>query len=336
MTVIHFLKSHWLLVLALLLLMLMSGPVLYFNRFLNSLDSRAFNGAHCDGVQPVQIGVCLDNLVESRWFAEKQLWEELAAAEKIRLEVRVAHYSLDRQIRQIREFIHRKARVIMVVPVVQSGLGEVLKEAAQKGVKIILYDELADGPGDFYCGIDYEAAGYAQASSLFERAGSGTYLQICGPVSSFKGESLAKGQLKGLKSRSSDAARLVRVALTDWSPDQAVTKSRSYMMYQELTGILAPNDVIAEAIRRFYHEQNRSLPFLAGLGGEAGLLRRLQAGEPIVTCQFDYQTLARTAFAVARQFCEGKQPDLGLTIRNQGWKLSAYLLQGRMLLPSLP
>lgn len=331
-----FLKVHWLLVLALLLLALMSAPMLYFGSLLNTLERQSRASGYFHSPRPAQIGVCLDNLAESRWFHEKNFWEKEAGTRKLSLEIRIAHHSLKRQIRQIKGFIHQQVRVLIVVPVSRSGLGDVLKEAAQKGIKIILYDELTDGPADFYCGIDYEAMGKRQGASLFDRAGPGNYLQIRGPVTSYKAEWLANGQMAGLKSRSSHATRFLAVTLPDWSPDQAVVKARTYMLHQDLTAILTPNDLIAEAIRQFYHEQKRPLPFLAGLGAEVALRRRLQAREPILTWQFDYLSLAQTALTVAQQFCDGEEPEASAVLVHQNRKMPAYWLRGSLVTPPSP
>jgi ABC-type xylose transport system substrate-binding protein len=325
----RFLKEHWLLVLAIFLLFFMSVPLCYFSVFSARLDPRSAEfGLFAEPEGAPRIGICLNDLAELRWTVERAVWSGAARERRIPIQIRIAHHSLERQIRQIRYYMAQRVRVLILVPVSRDGLRAVLQEASGRGMKILLYDELTLGPADFYYGIDYHALGREQAAAAVAAAGPGNYLLFRGPADSEKADWLAGGQLEALRQAERQPVRLQStVELPRWSAEQAAIKARSLLIHQKIRAILTPSDLIAEEIGRTLAGQQPPYSFLAGLGAEPALRERIKAGGPALTLQVDYAQLARAAFDGARQLLNGGVPAKNATVGLGSVRLPAWLLR---------
>jgi ABC-type xylose transport system substrate-binding protein len=326
--VIKFIKEQWILMFFLLLLLIISLPLIYFGSFFSVLSraSVEIDGFTIDSAP--KVGICLNNLLESRWTGEKDAWLKAAKERHIPIQIRIANNSLQRQVRQVRKLIRQKVKVLILVPVSQSGLVELLKEAEQKGIRVILYDELTDGPADFFCSIDYREMGRVQASALTTAAGPGNYLLFRGPVDSYKAGLIAAGQLEAVKKMRQNQTRLLSLETIDgWSAKKAALKTRTFVMHQKVDAVLTPNDLTGEEIIRFFPGQKMKMPFIAGAGAETAFCQRIGNGEKLITLKIDYPMLARTAFAVAVELIRGKYPETVTTVEYRSRKIPARLLR---------
>ncbi len=332
----RFFKEHWILLLALLLLLFMAIPLLHFGNFLRSWDRHPAGFDVWNPGGSPRLGFCLNDLAERRWAEEQVVWRQEAAQRRIPFRIRIAHRSLERQIRQLRRFIAEKAAVVILVPVSRSGLADVLQEAVRAGTKIILYDELTAGPVEGYCGPDYRQLGRSQAAALVAAAGPGNYLLFRGPADSAKAERLTQGQLEAIRQAAPQRARLLAtVVLPGGAADQAAPKTRTFLTHQPVKGILTPDDLTVAEISRFLQQQQPPLPFLGGVGGEAEIEQRIKTGAKLITVRLDYARLARTAFENARRLLDGSSFHGNATIQNGSAKIPAWLLRDYAILPSI-
>ncbi len=324
----RFIRNHWILIAFLFLLVLLSMPLFHFGLFYWDLSRDPAEIGYFKRNPVPEVGICLNDLAESRWEEERTIWLREAETRRLPVQIRVAHHSVERQIRQIRRFIGQNVKVLVLVPVSRTGLADVLKEAAQNGIKVILYDEMTDGPADFYCGIDYLEAGRVQADALADLAGPGNYLLLRGPSDSYKAELIAQGQQQALRAASKSRFRLLpAITLPQWSAEEAVLKTRVFTLHQKVKAILAPNDLVAQEIGRYFQSQKVDAPFLAGIGTEASFDQRISSEPDLMTVAADYRLLARTAMDIAGQYVKGK-PVAGNGIIHYGsQKTSAWLLQ---------
>lgn len=326
-----FLKEHWILLLSVILSALMVLPLLYFGTLFRMLD----NGLEVQprlrsGAVPV-IGICLNNLNESRVMMEKEVFISEAKANKVPIEIKAAHHSLARQIKQIRGFIREDVKALIIAPVTKNGLAGVLQEAAEKGIKIVLYDELTDGPADLYCGIDYRRIGRIQADYLFRKAGRGRYLILKGPGHSYKADQIARGQTETLRTLSKRGVSLLTQQLPDWSPEEAALKARTQVMSEKVKAILAPNDLIVEEIIKLNQKEGVVLPYLGGVGGERTVLRRIITDKRLVTVTSDYNSLARAGFHNALKLMAGERLIVSKSILNNSRKIPAVLVPVKLI-----
>ncbi len=322
---LKFIKTNWVLVTALLLLIILSIPLLYFGNLLKMMSSQNNASFGSTQTQQLDIGVCFNSLVEARWNKEWAVMEDAAGSQRLSIGLKVAHHSLLRQISQINDLLARGIKVLILNPVSQKGLEDVLEEARSKGVKIIFYDEMTAGPGDLFLGVDYRDMGRIQAKTLLERAGPGNYLVFKGPGNSYHSEMLYSGQQEILKKKNGVGADILSVnALNHWSADEAVTKIRATIAHQKLQGILIPEDLIAESVVNFYREQKSPLPFITGAGAELTACQRILRREQSMTVAWNISELAKTAIVSANRFIQ-KKKSFGSTVAFGNRKLPAYI-----------
>ncbi|HBF38526.1 MAG TPA: hypothetical protein DDW50_14565 [Firmicutes bacterium] len=304
---LRFIKANWVLVAALCLLVLMSMPLIYFGNLLKIIGSQNEGTVAPDDAKDVAVGVCFNSFMEARWMKEWAVMQESAKAQGLTIQLKVAHHSLTRQISQITNLLAHHIQVLILDPVSSSGLEDVLEEARNQGVKIIFYDEITAGPGDFFLGIDYRGMGRLQAKALLEKAGMGNYMIFKGPVHSYHSEMLYDGQQEILKMKNDVFANVVSInALTNWSADEAVTKIRATITHQKLQAILAPEDLIAEEVANFYKEQKSSAPYITGAGAELTACQRVLHQEQLMTVAWNIPGLAKTAILSAKRMIQKK------------------------------
>jgi ABC-type xylose transport system substrate-binding protein len=323
---LKFFKNNWVLVLALFLLLIMSLPLLYFGNLMKILNRQNEDVYSATDSKKPTVGVCLNNLVEARWMKEQAMILEEAKNQGLSIRLKVAHHSLARQVEQITNLIAHHVKVLIINPVSREGLDVVLEEAHRQGIKIIQYDELTTGPVDLFLGVDYREMGRIQATSLLEKAGAGNYLIFRGPKDSYRGEMLYSGQHEIFKLKNNNKLNILAVnTLISWSADEAVNKIRATIFRQKLHGILAPNDLIAEEIIKFFKEQKVALPYITGAGAELNACQRILQDEQLITVYFNYQLMAKTAVISAKEFLMNKNSPVPSTVISGSRKVPANI-----------
>ncbi len=306
---LKFIKTNWVLVSALLLLIIMSVPLIYFGNLLKVMGSQNEVIFTSDKTRQIDIGVCFNTLLEARWMKEWAVMQEVAGGQRLSIGLKVAHHSLSRQINQISDLLAHHIKVLILNPVSNKGLEDVLKEARSEGVKIIFYDEMTAGPCDLFLGIDYREMGRMQAKALLEKAGSGNYLVFKGPGNSYRSEMLYNGQQEILRMKSDVDTNILSInTLHNWSADDAVTKIRATIVHQKIQAILIPEDLIAEAVDNFYKEQKSALPYITGAGAELTACQRIFRQEQLMTVAWNIPWLAKTAIISAQKLIQNKKP----------------------------
>lgn len=320
-----FLKKHWILLLSVFLLVLMVLPILYFGTLFRMLDNRSENQINLRSNPDPILGICFNNLIEGHSMIEKEVFLSEAKIKKVSVQIRVAHYSLTRQIKQIRGLIRENVKVLIIAPVSKNGLADVLQEAAQKKIKIVLFDELTNGPVDLYCGVDYLKIGKIQATYLAKRTDRGRYLILRGSNNSYKADQIAQGQVETLKIMLKNNIRILTQSLPGWSPEEAALKARTQAMLENVNAILTPNDIIAEEIIKLFEKEGQKLPYIGGVGGERKILRRIISDGRLVTVASDYETLAKIGFDTALKLAAGKRVMFSKSVVYNSKKIPAII-----------
>jgi ABC-type xylose transport system substrate-binding protein len=304
---LKFLKNNWVLVLALFLLLIMWLPLIYFGNLLKVMGRQNEEDFSVNNSRNAVIGVCLNNLAETRWMKEWAIMQEEAKKQRLIIRLKVAHHSVTRQAQQIANLIAHHVKVLIINPVSRTGLKDVLEQAHSQGIKIILYDELTAGPGDLFLGVDYRKMGRIQAEALLDKAGSGNYLIFKGPPGSYRGDTLYKAQREIFTIKGNANVNIVAVNhLTNWSADEAVNKTRAVIAHQKLQAILAPTDLIAEALVNFFKEQRMNPPYITGAGSEVTACQRIMRQEQLLTIYWDSSMLAKTSIISAKKMIQNK------------------------------
>jgi D-xylose transport system substrate-binding protein len=323
---LKFLRNNWVSALALLLLLIISIPLLYFGNLLKILNRQNEYIGSTNSSRKYSVGVCLNNLAEARWMKERAWMLEEAQSQGITINFKVANHSLSRQARQIANLIAHGARVLIINPVSSSGLENILEDAQERGIKIIQYDEVTSGPADLFLGVDYREIGKIQAKCLIEEIGPGNYIILRGPQSSYRAEMLYNGQRDIVRIKNNSNVNILAVdILSIWSAEEAVNKIRATIAHQKLHAVLAPDDLTAEELVKFFKDQKTTLPFITGAGAEIGACQRIMKDEQLVTVYCNYQQLAKKAVFSAKQLLYRKKPPASTTVFVEGKKIPACI-----------
>lgn len=150
----------------------------------------------------VDIGICFDSFVIERWLRDRDVFTATAQELGAKVNVQNANGDVSEQISEIRYLIDKKMDVIVIIAIDASRLKDVIREAKDKGIKVICYDRLIlDSGADLYISFDNEKVGTLMAQAL-EAAlpDGGDIFEILGSQSDNNVSQVKKGfedELKG-------------------------------------------------------------------------------------------------------------------------------------------
>lgn len=149
--------------------------------------------------EEIRIAFSIHDLSTARSVAIATDIIESAQAKGYGISIRDAEQKLTRQISDIGELLEENPHYLIVSAVKSIGLRDVIAQAAEQGVKVIMVEGLASDvdDGDVLCsiGIDAEAAGAACARILADhfQGASARIIEIQGAAGSWQSHYFAKG-----------------------------------------------------------------------------------------------------------------------------------------------
>lgn len=311
------LTEHWLLATSILLLVVMSLPIVYFEGLLTEIDFQPGNQNNFRNTGRFEVGICLDKLDETRRIEEKQILRQTAAKLGLRVKIEVAGGSPGRQLRQFTILLNQGAKVMIVAPVNAAIFPRLMALAQSRRVPLLLYDEpVAERGAAWYLGFDYRKVGRLAARAAFAEVGAGNYLIFKGKTAGSKSAALYQGQYEELKARRYLGVKIISCDPLYLHPAQeAVVRVKQVLTHQPVHAILAPDDLTAEELIKYFHNQHLPLPRVTGVGAELSACKRIINREQLMTVYLDYPRLARETMLIASravksgQLPPGEAPD---------------------------
>lgn len=149
----------------------------------------------------LKIGFTIDTLVLERWTRDRDVFTAVAQELGAQVDVQNANNNLEKQKKQIEDFIAQKMDVIVIVAVDSYGLTEEVDKAKSEGIRVISYDRLIQGTKtDLYITVDNESVGEEMGKTMLEKLpDGGNIVMICGPESDANSQDVAKGFEKMIK-----------------------------------------------------------------------------------------------------------------------------------------
>lgn len=189
---------------------------------------------------------------ESHWRdASTESIIQAAKALDIDLTIAYSEVDVDTQIQQVREFIAQKMDVIVVSPVVQDGWENVLMEAREAGIPVLLVDRMVDQKEDMYTafiGADFEEEGRRCARWMMNQAWNQETVRIL-ELRGTEGSSPAQQRKEGFEEAIAGTPRyqVVYSASGDFSPEGGSQVIRDYLARQpwDIDVIFSHNDDMA-------------------------------------------------------------------------------------------
>ena len=259
----------------------------------------------------VQIGLSFDSFVIERWLRDRDMFVSTAQSLGAEVNVQVAGGVVDEQISQIEYFIQKKMDVIVIIPIDGDALHDVVKEAINKGIRVVCYDRIIPNVNaDLYITIDNEKVGSLMGETLIEACpDGGNIFAINGSPTDKNVEEVEKGFKEAIKG---SKLKVVYSGYCDnWTAEIAATHvNKGLEVTDDIVGIMCGNDDLASQAVKVLSE-NRLAGQVALVAQDADLAacQRIVEGTQTMTVYKPIEQEASTAATLAVAL--GKGEDIG-------------------------
>src|SRR5690606_6686718 len=128
-----------------------------------------------------RIGLVFDTLREERWERDRDLFVDRARELGAEVVVRSADGDAGRQQALASELLAGGIDVLVIVPTDLHRAGDIVREAAARGVPVVSYDRLIrDADVALYVSFDSVKVGRMQAEALLDARPTGRYVLLGG------------------------------------------------------------------------------------------------------------------------------------------------------------
>ncbi|OEJ28147.1 sugar ABC transporter substrate-binding protein [Streptomyces agglomeratus] len=301
------------------------------------------------------IGIAMPTKSSERWIADGDNMVEQFEKLGYKTDLQYGEDDVDQQVSQIENMITKGVDVLVVAAIDGRALGDVLRQAADQGVKVISYDRLILGTPnvDYYASFDNEKVGVLQATYIIDKLG----LKDGGKKGPFHVELFAgspddnntgyffQGAWKTLKPYidskqivvRSGQTKLDQVTTLRWDGgtaqkrmDDLLTKAYGS---EEVDAVLSPYDGISIGILSAlksdgYGTAAKPYPVVTGQDAEVASVKSIIAGQQTQTVYKDTRALAKQAVQMADAVLNDKKPEVNdtKTYDNEKKVVPAFLL----------
>lgn len=279
--------------------------------------------------EKLRIGFSADSFVIERWIRDRDIF--VSKAQELGADVNVQNASgdIEEQIAQIEYFIQKKMQVIVVIPIDNKALEEVIKKAKDAGIKIICYDRLAESANaDLYISFDNVKVGELMAEGLItNNPAGGKIFMVQGSVSDSNVALVKQGFLSRIET--SNLEVVYRENCEEWYAEHAYT----YVMeglkkYPDVVGIMCGNDDLAgQAFRALSLNQLAGTVDLVGQDSDLAACQRIVEGTQSVTVYKPVDELASAAALYAVKLAKGEDLEIEDRIDDGTYKVPYYKIE---------
>lgn len=259
----------------------------------------------------VKIGLSIDSFVIERWIRDRDVF--VSTAKKLGAEVNVqnANGSIKEQISQIKYLIDKGIDVLVVLPADCEKLSDTVREAAEKGVKVISYDRLIlNAQTDLYVSFDNEKVGTLMGQALKKTIPEGGDIyMIQGPEEDNNVQMVRRGFEEEIKDCNLNV--VYRANCQGWLAEQAAEYLEEALLeYPDVKGIMCGNDDIASQVVRVLSEHRLAGKVqVVGQDGDLAACQRIVEGTQTMTAFKSVEILAKATARYAVNMAEGEEMD---------------------------
>ncbi|PZQ79374.1 MAG: sugar ABC transporter substrate-binding protein [Ancylobacter novellus] len=300
------------------------------------------------------VGIAMPTKSSARWIADGDNMVKVLKERGYTTDLQYAEDDIPNQLSQIENMVTKGAKVLVIASIDGTTLSDVLKQAHDKGIKVIAYDRLIrETPNvDYYATFDNFQVGVLQAQSLLKGLG---YPANKGPfnVELFGGSPddnnayfFYDGAMSVLKPLidngtikiASGQMGMDKVSTLRW--DGATAQARmdnllsAYYTDKKLDGVLSPYDGLSIGILSSlkgvgYGSGSMKMPVVTGQDAEVPSMKSILAGEQYSTIFKDTRELAKVTADMVDASLSGKEPTVNDTkTYNNGKKVvPSFLLK---------
>ena len=300
------------------------------------------------------VGIAMPTKSSLRWISDGDSLKAALEAKGYTVDLQYAEDDIPNQLAQIENMVTKDAKVLVIASIDGTTLSAVLKQAAEKGVKVIAYDRLIrDSENvDYYTTFDNFKVGVLQAESLLkglgipEKAGPFNIELFGGSPDDNNAFFFYDGAMsvlqplidKGTLVVKSGQTGMEKVGTLRW--DAAVAQARmdnilsaNYSDGTRVDAVLAPYDGLSRGIISSlrgvgYGTADQPWPIISGQDAEVPSVKAMIAGEQYSTVFKDTRELAKVTAAMVDAILAGGKPEINdeKTYNNGVKVVPSYLL----------
>ncbi|MEY9873469.1 D-xylose transport system substrate-binding protein [Streptacidiphilus sp. MAP12-33] len=263
---------------------------------------------------PPMIGLLLPEDTTTRYEQfDRPLFEAKVKALAPTVQVRYANAggSAQTQAQQVRTMVNAGVAVLVVDAEDSAQIKSSLEDAKAKGVKIVAYDRLAQGPVDAYVSFDNEKVGELQGQGLLGAMGdkatpSAKVVEIDGDAADPNTLDYERGFLAAVQGR----VNIAYDASGMWKPDvaaQKVTAAINQLGGRNIAGIYSANDGMAAGVVSALRGAGLTGVPLGGQDAQLDAVQRIVAGTQAYTVYKAYRPEAEAAAELAVDLLQGHE-----------------------------
>ncbi|MGW5422068.1 substrate-binding domain-containing protein [Streptomyces sp. NPDC003943] len=217
------------------------------------------------------------------------------------------------QKKQFDALVTQGVKVIILDSVDYKATKSWVQQAEAKGVKVVAYDRLAEGPISAYVSYDNEKIGRLQGEALVKALGAGAKSANVVMINGSPTDPNAPLFKKGAHSVIDGAVKKVvyEQDIPDWSPDEANKKMGAAIDSLGKTGfqgVYSANDGMAGGIITALNKQAVKVP-VGGQDAELAGLQRILKGDQAFTIYKQIKPEAETTAEIAVKLLKGEKID---------------------------
>ncbi|WP_239161644.1 sugar ABC transporter substrate-binding protein [Acrocarpospora phusangensis] len=228
-----------------------------------------------------------------------------------------------RQRQQIDAMLAQGVQVLILDAVDAKAVAPSVEKAAGKGVKIVAYDRLAEGPIHAYSSIDNIEVGKMQGQALIDalkmggNPARGPIVMVNGPPADPNAGEFKKGAHQVLDSRVVIGKEF---DIPDWSAEQARIQALAAFTALgagNVIGVYSANDGMAGGIAKAMRSAGipKGTP-LTGQDADLAAIQRILLGTQTMTIYKPIEPEAESAVRMAIDLASGRTPTAPSTVRN--------------------
>ncbi len=300
------------------------------------------------------VGIAMPTNFIQRWNQDGSNMKEAFEKEGYKVNLQYANGDTDTQIQQIENMIISGCDLIVIGSIDGSKLVDVIKEASDKGIKIISYDRLIMGSEniDYYVTFDNYEVGKLQGQYVEEKLGlkNGNgpfnFELVSGSPDDNNANFFFKGAMDILKPYIDNGKLVIKSGQSDlsssstlgWSTDLAAERmDKVISMYgpnEKIDAILSASDscstgAIIALKKHGYGKPEKPFPLLTGQDSERLSIISVLKGEQSMSIFKDTRVLSQKTVEMAEAILQGKEPEVNDTKTYDNGKkvVPSYLCQ---------
>jgi putative multiple sugar transport system substrate-binding protein len=292
-----------------------------------------FAGISAGAAAKKLIGVAMPTQSLQRWNQDGDNMKKQLEAKGYKVDLQYANNDVNTQVQQLENMITKGCKVLVIASIDGSALTDVLKKAADNGVKVIAYDRLImqSKNVDYYATFDNFKVGVIQGQYIEQKLNlkkaKGPFNLECfaGSPDDNNATFFYNGAMSVLKPYIAKGVLVVpsgqkdftKIAIQGWASDKAQARmdnliTANYANGKKLDVVLSPNDslaigIVASLKNNGYGTADKPYPVLTGQDCDRPNVKAMIAGQQSMSIFKDTRTLATKVVEMVNALLQGKK-----------------------------